>query len=94
LGKDLVDVVDQPGAEDDLQLVAGNKLPLDQIHVLNFVTVGLVVILQHDAQTGGAVGTGHNVVLSAYQLHQLFDNGKVAFLIVLFAHDLPPRMLR
>ena len=85
--ENFIDLIDQPGAEDDLELVAGHKLALDQVDVVDAFLVDLIVILQHDAQPCCAVGAGHDVVLAADLLGDLFGDGKVPLLLVFVAHD-------
>ena len=86
LAEYLVDLVDQPSAEDDLELVAGHELTFDQVDVVNGLLVDLVVIFQHDAQPRCAVRAGHDVFFAADLLGDLPGYLKIPLLLVVVAH--------
>ena len=81
----LIDVIDQSGAEDDLQLVAGHKDALNQIQILNRLQVYHIIVLQHNPKPCCAVCNTLNVFLASHQLCKLFGDGKIS-LSFLFVH--------
>ena len=67
----VVHLVDRAGAVDDLQLAGGLEVALCTEGVLELVLVDLAVVCDHEAQTGGAVGCGDDVVCPSDRLERL-----------------------
>ncbi len=65
-----IDLVDQTGAEDHLNLARVAKAPLDPLQLVDGGLVYLAVIGQHQPQPGGAVGSADDVLLAPEQGHQ------------------------
>ena len=66
-----IDLVDQAGAEDHLDLAGVAEAPLDPVQLVDGGLVHLAVVRQHQPQPGGAVGGADDVLLAPEQGHQI-----------------------
>lgn len=67
----LTDIIYDTRTKNDLQLITCHKHTLYQIDVLNLSDIGLIIIRQHQTQSGCAVRNAQNVLLSSNQPNNL-----------------------
>ncbi|MNX61244.1 hypothetical protein D3C86_921720 [compost metagenome] len=66
-----IDLVDQAGAEDHLDLAGVAEAPLDPVQLVDGGLVDLAVVRQHQPQPGGAVSGADDILLAPEQGHQI-----------------------
>ena len=68
----LIDPIDNAGAENDLQLSLCDKYALDAFNFFDFFFANALFVFDNQSQTGGTMGTGNQVFLTADFFQHLY----------------------